>query len=131
MMTIPYSSLFVLLLGLAAPVQPPLECIDAKGRVVVPSSAIRQVGQGVSRPEVIQRIQPVWPKGVRQWGAIIVEAVIDTSGRVCATRILGTPSKEMSEAVVTALRETRFRPARSKGQAVPVRYVLTVNPHPQ
>jgi hypothetical protein len=130
-MTMAYASSLLLLLGLTAPVQAPLECIDAKGRTVVPAAKIRQVGQGVSRPEVIQRFQPVWPEGVQRLGAIIVESVIDTSGSICATRILRTPSKEMGEAVVTALRATRFRPARMKGQAVPVRYILTVNLHPE
>ena len=124
-------TLLILLLGLTFPAQPPLECVDSKGKVVVPASKIRQVGPEVSRPEVTQRIQPVWPKDVRQLGTIIVESVIDTSGRICAVRILRAPSKELGEAVGAALRATRFRPARSKGQAVPVHYVLTVNTHPQ
>ena len=125
------TTLLVLLLGLTAPVQPPLECVDAKSRVVVPASAIRQVGQGVSPPERIERIEPVWPEGVQQFGVIILETVIDSSGRVCAIRTLKAPSKGMGEAVAAALRATRFRPARFKGQAVPVRYILTVNPHPR
>jgi TonB family protein len=124
-------ALFVLLLALTLPIQPPLECVDAKGKVTVPASSIRQVGPGVSRPEMIQRVQPVWPEGTRPFGTTILEAVIDTSGKVCAVRILRTPSKAMGEAVVAALRASRFRPARSKGQAVPVHYVLTVHPHPQ
>jgi hypothetical protein len=124
-------TLLSLLLGLTFPVQPPLECVDAKGRIVVPASKIRQVGPGVSKPEIVYQVQPVWPEGVRTWGAIVLEAVIDSSGGVCAVRVLTTPSEEIGEAVVAALRATWFKPARSKGQAVPVRYFLTVNPHPQ
>jgi outer membrane biosynthesis protein TonB len=126
-----FPTILILLLGLTVPVQPPLECVDAKGRIVIPASTIRQVGQGVSRPEIIQQIQPMWPEETRPFGITILEAVIDTSGKVCAVRILKTPSKAIGEAVVAALRASRFRPARSKGQAVPVRYFLTVTPHPQ
>lgn len=124
-------AILILLLGSAFPVQPPLECVDAKGKVVVPASEIRQVDQSVSRPEMIQKVRPEWPKGVRRLGTIIAEAVIDSSGRVCAVRILRAPSKELGEAVVAALRATRFRPARSKGKAVPVHYFVTLHPHPQ
>lgn len=125
------SAVLALLLGLApanGDLQklPPLECVDAKGKVVLPAAKIQRVGPGVSRPEMVQRVQPVWPQGVRVLGTTILEAVIDASGAVCAVRILKAPSKDIGELVAAALRASKFSPARIKDRAVPVYYVLTV-----
>jgi hypothetical protein len=127
----------VLLLALALPAQaskeakrlPPLQCLDAKGRVVVPAAAIRRVGHGVSRPELVKQVIPDWPRG--PYGTTILESVIDASGGVCAVRVLRAPSKAVGDATMTALREFKFRPARFKGRPVAVLYTLTVTPHIQ
>lgn len=105
--------------------------MDAKGKVIVPASAIRRVGPEVSRPERIAPVQPVWPKEVRLLGVSILETVIDETGSVCAVRVLKAPSEDMGEAVAASLRASRFEPARFRGRAVAVRYVFTVYPHPQ
>jgi len=130
---------FIFLVGLAMPIQangrakqlPPLQCIDSAGRVVVPAAAIRQIGKGVSRPEIVKQVRPAWPKGAPTPGITILETVIDVSGNVCAIRVLQTPSKSLGEAAMAAVREFKFRPATFNGQAVAVRYLLTVSAHLQ
>ena len=118
-------------LGLALPIQvAPLQCLDARGRVVVPAAAIREVGPGVSRPEIVEPLRLTWPEGSQPLGTIILESVIDASGRVCAVRVLKTPAKAISERAVAALRKSTFKPARLKGQTVAVRYLLAGFPHP-
>ena len=64
-------------------------------------------------------------------GTTVLEAVIDSSGRVCAVRALKAPSPEIGKAFEAALREARFKPARLDGKPVPVWYSLTVYPHLQ
>lgn len=105
---------------------PPLECRDPKGRVTVPAATIRQVGHGVSQPEAIRRVRPAWPKSARPSGPTILEAVIDASGGICAVRVLKASSSDVGEAAVAALREFKYKPARFKGKAVPVRLTVVV-----
>jgi TonB family protein len=131
--------IYIFLVGLAMPVQasgqakqlPPLQCLDSAGRVVIPAAAIRQIGKGVSPPEIVKQIRPAWPKGAPTYGNTILETVIDVSGNVCAVRVLKTPSKGLGEAAMSAVREFKFRPARFNGQAVVVRYLFTVSAHLQ
>jgi hypothetical protein len=133
------AALSILLLGLAASVQagegarklPPLQCRNRKGEIVVPTARIRKVGHGVSRPELLTSIRPAWPESLRVAGTTVLEAIIDSSGRVCAVRVLKTPSPEIGKAFESALREARFKPARLDGKPVPVWYSLTVYPHLQ
>lgn len=125
-----------LLLALALPAQakdqakrlPPLQCLDAKGRVVVPAAAVRRVGHGVSRPELVKQVRPDWPRGRQRLETTILESVIDASGDVCAVRVIRAPSKVMGDAASAALREFKFKPARFKGRPVPVLYFLTITP---
>jgi len=135
-MRIPRAVILLLFSGLSTLVQagegthklPPLECLGAKGKIVVPAAKIRQVGHGVSRPELIEPIRVVWPRGIQPLGTIVIEAVIDTAGRVCAVRVIKPSPEAMKEAAKAAVREARFKPATLKGQAVPVRYFLAISP---
>jgi TonB family protein len=129
--------IYIFLAGLAMAIQAngqakglaPLQCLDPAGRVVVPAAAIRQIGKGVSPPEIVKQVRFAWPQGAPPSGFTILETVIDVSGNVCAARVLKTPSSILGEAALAAVREFKFRPARFNGQAVAVRYLLTVSPH--
>lgn len=133
------AALSILLLSLAASVQagegtrklPPLQCRNGKGEIVVPTARVRKVGHGVSRPELLTSIRPSWPEGSRVFGTTVLEAIIDSSGRVCAVRALKAPSPAIGKAVEAALREARFKPAKLDGKAVPVYYFFTSYPHLQ
>ena len=126
----------ILFLGLAVPVQagkgarklPPLQCLNERGEIVVPAAKVKKVGHRVSRPELLTSIRPVWPEGSRVFGTTVLEAIIDSSGRVCAVRALKAPSPEIGKAVEAALREAQFKPARLDGKPVPVWYFFTIYP---
>ncbi|HEX7138256.1 MAG TPA: energy transducer TonB [Vicinamibacterales bacterium] len=60
-------------------------------------------------------------------GIVIVEVIIDKSGRVVAARILKALPFGLSEAAVEAVKKWRFKPATREGEPVAVRYNLTVN----
>ena len=124
-----FLSLFCFLKAGAAQKLPALECLDQSGRITVAASKIMRVGQGVSRPEILDLVRPEWPKNV-PFGTTILESVIDATGRVCAARVRKTPSKAVGEAAIAALRKSRFKPAKMNGKAVPVLYIITITPHP-
>ena len=60
--------------------------------------------------------------GVR--GEVLVEAVVDEQGRVESATVARSPSEVLSIAALSAVRATRFRPARRGG--LPVRVRLTI-----
>ena len=110
---------------------PALECRDAKGTVTVPASAIRKTSKSVSKPELVSRVDPVWPEGRHRLGVVVLESVIDSRGRVCAVRVLKAPEAQIGAAAAEALEKWRFRPALEHGRAVAVRFYFTMNLHPE
>jgi protein TonB len=83
-------------------------------------------------PEPITRVPPVYPESARQarvGGVVLVRALVDTEGRVRATRIARS-IPELDSAAVQCVRQWRFKPGTSGGVAiatwaeVPVRFLL-------
>lgn len=83
-------------------------------------------------PEPITRVAPVYPERARQarvGGVVLVRALVDTEGRVRATRIARS-IPELDSAAVQCVRQWRFKPGTSGGVAiatwadVPVRFLL-------
>ncbi|HRC88077.1 MAG TPA: TonB family protein [Thermoanaerobaculia bacterium] len=84
---------------------------------------------GVTPPQVISRVNPVYPeldRRVRREGVVIVEAVIDQQGRVANARLLKGVSIGLDQAALAAVREWRFSPARIGDRPVSVYFTLTV-----
>ena len=85
-----------------------------------------QVGHSVTPPVAIRRVAPVYPRLALEGRitGIIIETVIDTSGRVCAARVVkGGP---FAEAALAAVKQWEFRPAMKDGKPVAVVYDITV-----
>jgi len=60
-------------------------------------------------------------------GIVIVEVIIDTTGRIVAARILKALPFGLSQAAIDCVRQWRFTPATRHGHAIAVFYNLTVN----
>ncbi|HEX7185522.1 MAG TPA: energy transducer TonB [Thermoanaerobaculia bacterium] len=89
---------------------------------------LRVVG-GVQPPELLRRVDPVYPDSVRRKaiaGIGIFELVINEKGRICTIRVLRGLDPRVDAAMVDAVRQWTFRPARRKGKPVAVAYVVTV-----
>lgn len=99
-----------------APPGPGLDVIDVSGNVQPP---VR-----VYAPD------PVYPEPARQArveGVVVLQAIIDTLGRVADLKVLkGLPSG-LTEAAVEAVSQWRFEPATLEGRPVAVRYLVTVS----
>jgi TonB family protein len=88
----------------------------------VPSDAITE-------PKRIGGPNPEYPEAMRKEGIsgmVVLEAVIDASGRVRALEVLKSADPEFSDSAMTAVEQWTFEPAQFEGQAVSVRYNLTV-----
>jgi TonB family protein len=89
-----------------------------------------RVGDGVTRPELVTSIHPVYTELARRarvTGTVILEAIIDEQGDVQNVRVLKGLPMGLDQAATDAVKMWKFKPATLKGQPVRVYYVLTVN----
>jgi periplasmic protein TonB len=95
---------------------------------VVDEAPIR-IGGEVVPPELINRVQPVYPEIARKarvQGVVIVEAIIDKQGNVTDCRILRGLPMGISEAAVAAIQRWKYRPATLNARPVAVYLTVTV-----
>jgi TonB family protein len=93
-----------------------------------PPDAVK-VGGDVKQPRKILDVKPVYPEDARAAkveGAVIIEAVIDTLGKVQDARILRSVPM-LDQAAVDAVRQWRFEPVVIEGRPRPVIMTVTVN----
>ena len=96
--------------------------------IVSPTSPIR-LHSGMAAPRKIRDLVPTYPamaRRARVQGVVILEAVIDVSGRVESARVLRSIPL-LDDAALEAVRQWHFEPARLNGQPVPVVMTVTVN----
>jgi TonB family protein len=80
------------------------------------------VDSGVTLPRVLHDVRPQYPSRpmtAQIQGGVTLEAVVNASGEVTATRVTRPLDPELDQASLRALREWRFAPGTDEG-AVPV-----------
>lgn len=90
-----------------------------------PSAPVR-VGGNIAEPQVLKRVDPVYPSGTTPAAVTIAEIIIGADGRVTEVRILRPQSADVDGAAVAALRQWMFRPTLLNGVAVPVIMTVTI-----
>jgi TonB family protein len=88
-----------------------------------------ELGADMTRPEVIQRVMPLYTEAARlahRQGVVIVRATIDRQGRVTDVRVLKPLGLGLDESAVAAVQQWRFRPATLGGRPLPVYFQLSV-----
>ena len=86
-----------------------------------------RVGKGISAPEVIHRVEPVYPPDAvtaRVEGTVVVEATVDEQGNVIAVNVLRSIGP-LDQAAIDAVTQWRYSPLRVNDE--PAQFVLTVN----
>ena len=82
-------------------------------------------------PQPLSSIRPVYPEIAQEAGiegTVVVQVFVDKKGRVKDPLVLkGIPNTGLDEAAVTAIKKTRFRPAKQRERAVGVWISIPVN----
>jgi protein TonB len=105
-----------------APVDPPPPPPPAQPR-------IPRVGQGIREPKKIVHVAPEYPEIARRagvQGTVVLEAILDATGRVESVRVLRSQAL-LDEAAIRAVRQWRYSPTELNGVPVPVLMTITVN----
>jgi TonB family protein len=107
------------------------DALNERVHAIDPDLDVFPFGVKVMRPEIIHRAAPLVTgealKHPSLSGTVIVEAIIDRTGRVQDPRVLKGLPFGLSESAVEAVKQWRFKPATLNGRPVKVYYVLTVN----
>ena len=96
--------------------------------VVEPTTVF--AGVDIDEPKIIHKIEPRYTqpaiKGCVK-GAVILELIIDTEGRVESVKVLRGLPLGLTKSAVDAVEQWRFEASKYKGHPVSVRYILTVH----
>ena len=90
------------------------------------------VGVDIEAPRVIEKIEPRYTETARRagvQGAVILDLVIDTAGRVESVTVLRGLPLGLTKSAVEAVEQWRFEPSVYNNHPVSVRYILTVHFH--
>jgi TonB family protein len=88
-----------------------------------------RVSQGVSKGLLLHKVQPIYPLDARRnrvQGVVVLEAVIDTVGRIYRLQVISGP-KELISSAVGAVEQWRYRPYLLEGEPVEVQTQIVVN----
>ena len=86
----------------------------------------------ITRPEVINKVNPRYPEEARKSGAsgvVVLEATITKEGKVTGIEVLRSADEMLSEAAIEAVNQWEFEPALCDGKPVGVYYILTIKFH--
>ncbi|MGH9456916.1 MAG: TonB family protein [Thermoanaerobaculia bacterium] len=99
---------------------------------VVPPPAPRtyRIGEGVTAPALVTRVEPRYPELARKIGkegTVVLECTIDSRGWVRDARVVRSAHPLLDDAAREAVLQWRFRPGTLGGKPVDVLFHLTVN----
>ena len=100
--------------------------------LLIPSLASAQdaLPKGFSPPQLVERVEPVYPDEARReglQGAVLVQIVVERDGSIREARIAKGLGHGFDEAALEASRKLRFRPATQDGIPVSVQLNYEVN----
>ncbi|HVG85738.1 MAG TPA: TonB family protein [Vicinamibacterales bacterium] len=97
-------------------------------RAATTAAAVR-AGKDVRQPVKIKDVAPVYPataKSARVGGTVVIEATIDTDGKVTDAHVVKSVPL-LDQAALDAVRQWEYRPSTVGGKPVPVLVTVNVN----
>ncbi len=88
---------------------------------------VQRLPKGGKGPKLIKKVDPVYPPEARQAGiegTVILEATIDTQGKVIKVKVLKGENELLNKAGIEALQQWEYEPAIVDGK--PLQFVITV-----
>jgi TonB family C-terminal domain len=85
--------------------------------------------EDAQKPKLVRKVNPVYPEEAAKnkvQGTVVLEAVIDESGKVKALRMLKSPDPLLTEAALAAVKSWEYEPFIQDGKAKKVAFTVTV-----
>jgi periplasmic protein TonB len=93
-----------------------------------PAPKLVRVGGVIREPRKVVHVAPVYPEFARQsraQGVVVLEAILDATGKVESVKVLSSHPL-LDDAAVRAVRQWRYTPTELNGVPVPVLMTITV-----
>ncbi len=93
-------------------------------------SRVVRVGGQVAESNLTEKVQPVYPataKSAGIQGTVELEAIISTDGVPEDIRVVSSPSDDLSQSALEAVRQWRYRPTLLNGSPVAILTAVVVN----
>lgn len=91
---------------------------------------IYQVGQGVTPPSLIRRVEPHYTeeaRAARVSGTVVLETIVSETGEPSVASVVRSLGKGLDESATRAVEQWRFRPSMKDGVPVKVRLNIEVS----
>jgi TonB family protein len=89
-----------------------------------------EVDGDITAPKAVEKVNPRYPEEARKekiQGVVVVETVIDETGKVKDIKILRAPHRSLGDATIEAVKQWTFEPAKdADGKPVAVIYIMTI-----
>jgi TonB family protein len=104
--------------------------VAESGTVDEPEDKVYYVTSEIDPPVLVSNSTPEYPfldRQIRLKGTVVVAIVIERDGSVAEAKVIRSLNERMDEAVLSAVRKWRYKPATLKGQPVAVHMVVRAN----
>lgn len=84
---------------------------------------------GVKPPKLLKQVNPVYPEEAKKKGVhgrVVLEALIDETGRVLSTKVLLADDPELAAAAQEAVSQWEYEPPTLKGKPVKVKWFVNI-----
>jgi TonB family protein len=98
-----------------------------------PAPPVPSKGGQLQQPKLLASVAAVYPPLARAQhvqGDVVIDALIDATGKVVATKAI-TGHPQLQSAAVDSLRLWKYQPARLNGEAIPIHINVTITFHLQ
>ena len=94
---------------------------------IPPSETVMEEYEVADLPVLLNEVRVPYPpsaRSLRVQGAVILDLIIGSDGKVASSKIVSSPSQDLSDAALSAISRFRFRPAHFKDKpvAIQIRY---------
>lgn len=103
---------------------------DKVSRTTGETSHALRIGGGVAQSNLISKVQPVYPaaaKAAGTQGTVEIESTISKDGVPVELRVLSSPSDDLSQSALEAVRQWRYRPTLLNGSPIEIVTQVVVN----
>jgi TonB family protein len=94
------------------------------------NQGVYRVGNGVSAPAVLYKVDPEYPEEARRAkisGTVVMLLIVDASGNARDIKVVRSLGLGLDEKAIEAVNKWKFRPGYKNGQAVAVQATIQVN----
>ncbi len=89
-----------------------------------------RAGNGVTKPELLRKVEPLYTEEARTaklQGVVVVNVIIGTDGSASNIRVVKSLGLGLDEKAIEAVQQWQFKPGTKDGAAVPVQATIEVN----